>query len=230
MTNNQRPASGRTPNNRPPSGRIDKRRNSDSSNRWGRYTPPGLEQPLRPRASCQCPACAPPPCSCSACADERRGIPFDPEREWQRLNDVIERTGMVIEYVSNEPGEVSWAYTIGRLRRNRPELITIGLAPPSAAQMLNEIDATWDELTIPDDGICFVPGKPQHRFAILPVPDALWFSDYLLGAMHDALERDLVNARSALQILWPDDDGRFPWEPGTSSSFRRRQPILGLAD
>ena len=146
------------------------------------------------------------------------------------MKDIIERAGMFIQYVSGGPGNISWAYTIGRLRHARPELIAVGLPPASAFQMLNEIEATWDQLMIPDDGICCVPGKPSHRFALMPVPDSLWFGDYLLGAMHDALEQDLVAERSALQVLWPDDDGRFPWEPGTSASFRRRQPILGLGD
>jgi Domain of unknown function (DUF4262) len=146
------------------------------------------------------------------------------------MKGVIEQCGMFMEYIIGGPGDVSWAYTIGRLRRNRPELIAVGLPPASAFQMLDEIEETWDDLTIPDDGICCVPGKPQHRFALMPVPDSLWFEDYLLGAMHDAVEQGLVEERSALQVLWPDDDGHFPWELGTSASFRRRQPILALAD
>ena len=231
MTTNSHPASDRTPNSRRPNARFDIGRNSRSGNRNGRYTPPGLVQPTPPREPCRCPACAPPPpCNCWACEDERLGIPYDPERGWQRLTDIIEETGMAIQYVSGGPGQLSWAYTIGRLRRQRPELIAVGLAPGSVAQLFDEIEETWDQLTIPDDGICCVPGKPSHRFALMPVPDSLWFGDYLLGAFRDATEQNLLDSRAALQVLWPDNDGRFPWDPGSRPAFRRRQPILGLGD
>lgn len=31
----------------------------------------------------------------------------------------------------------------------------------------------------------------------------------------------------ALQVVWPNRDGRFPWEPGVDAGFLAGQPLLG---
>lgn len=31
----------------------------------------------------------------------------------------------------------------------------------------------------------------------------------------------------AFQLVWADNHGRFPWEPGWGGHGRRRQPVLG---
>jgi hypothetical protein len=31
-----------------------------------------------------------------------------------------------------------------------------------------------------------------------------------------------------LQVVWPDRNGRFPWEPGFQAAFDRMQPLLWL--
>ena len=135
---------------------------------------------------------------------------------------------MVIQYVAASPGGHPWAYTIGRLSRGRPELVVVGLSVESSAAMLNGIDAEWDAISIPEDGMCTIPSTPSHRFGIVPIPDALWESEYLLGALRYAVEQGLADRLSALQVIWCGPDGVFPWDPEIDEELRRSQPILGL--
>jgi hypothetical protein len=40
---------------------------------------------------------------------------------------------------------------------------------------------------------------------------------------------DLPAPYPALQMVWPDPNGVFPWQPGYDARFRRAQPLLGEA-
>ncbi len=50
---------------------------------------------------------------------------------------VIEQFGWMVQYVEQEPGYESFAYTIGLSGRDLPELLVEGLGPRESAELLN---------------------------------------------------------------------------------------------
>jgi Domain of unknown function (DUF4262) len=143
------------------------------------------------------------------------------------MYEAIRKNGQQIQYVSDV--NTAWAYTIGRAKRRLPELIVVGVDPASAAGMLNFVDQQFCD---PDVSI-FEPsnGKDPRcsTLAFLPVPGRVWDdTDYLLGAKRYAEAIDRVQERAAVQVVWADPKGRFPWEPGCDRRLAKLQTIVGL--
>ena len=151
---------------------------------------------------------------------------FEPEAEWAIMQSIIERAGHGIQYVTGDPGEANWAYTIGRARKGLPELVITGVSPEAAARMLNQLVRGWDRMEIAFDGLCTMPGSHRHQCRFAEVPESVWRSNYLLGARRDAEEQGLETSRVALQVLWSSELRQYPDDPDAPWSFRRTQPIL----
>jgi Domain of unknown function (DUF4262) len=166
---------------------------------------------------------------CDACDEDAMGMVFDPKRYLRQQEQTIEKYGQFIQYVSGETLSKCWAYTIGRLRRGHPELITTGLPSQVAGQILNELDQylnQYDPVSAPIDGHVTLRGL---TLALVPVPDRVWCNtEFLLGAQRDAERLGLTQARSAIQVLWPDRHGRFVWDHDADESLALDQPIIGL--
>jgi hypothetical protein len=143
------------------------------------------------------------------------------------MQSIIARAGHGIQYVTADPGEANWAYTIGRARKGLPELVVTGVSQEGAAHMLNELVREWDRMEIAGDGLCTIPGPHRHQCRFAEVPESVWRSNYLLGARRDAEEQGLGASRVAVQALWRSDRGQYPDDPAAPMSFRRTQPILG---
>jgi Domain of unknown function (DUF4262) len=93
------------------------------------------------------------------------------------MQSIIERCGHAIRYVRADPGQASWAYTIGQTRKGLPELVVTGVSPAGAAHLLNELVQDWDRMEIAFDGLCTLPGPHRHQCRFADVPDAVWRSD-----------------------------------------------------
>lgn len=111
------------------------------------------------------------------------------------------------------------AYTTGLTEHRRPELLITGLEPDLACRILNRAA----ELALADRRFLdakFLDGvvRPPHRLAALPAVDTseLHVTRLLYGP-------DFL----ALQLIWPDEEGRFPWEPGYSFPLDA-QPLSGI--
>jgi hypothetical protein len=185
----------------------------------GRFTPPGLVQPTAPRDSHACPACV----------AEAEGRSFSFEDEWERTKSIVSKHGLAIQYVTSERPKPSWAYTIGRVSRGLPELLIVGVDPPSAAGFLNRITESWDHLPpLENDGTTHIPTHPELSFALLRLPDTIWQTDFLLGASRYAREEEFANDVEAMMVVWPDRRGLFPWDEGVSDLVRKSQQVPGL--
>ncbi len=66
--------------------------------------------------------------------------------------------------------------------------------------------------------------------AYLEVDDRFWRepSDYFLGWLDYYQASGRNPDRRALQLVWSDDDGRFPWDEGFSAPLRHLQPLLDV--
>jgi hypothetical protein len=111
--------------------------------------------------------------------------------------------------------------TLGLYRRPharaRPELLVTGLPLRRAASLLNDIaeHVLHAEEPVPGEQVPLI-GGPVVEFVRLPHPEV-----HLLRAM------DLYGPSArALQVVWADDRGRWPWQVGFRGG-RGGQPVLG---
>ncbi|MGI8881580.1 MAG: DUF4262 domain-containing protein [Jatrophihabitans sp.] len=133
---------------------------------------------------------------------------LDQEDAWMR--DTVRRVGWAIQYVMGEEREPSFAYTVGLFGFDHPEIVVFGLSAGSSEWLLNRLGALvksgapmgdGDEVTIG------AAGFPVSLFT-LPNPESVLF------AANSFYQRPPGDPVPALQAVYPDDNGRYPWEPG----------------
>lgn len=140
------------------------------------------------------------------------------------LKKVLEDT----ERFLNEPGwmvmavgpgddKPGFAYTVGLIHYDHPEVIVFGLPPTTAHSILGDVaervkagemllpNSTWEDFT--------ANGLPA-KFIVAKTDDL-----NLCGRYFEEF--------TALQLVWPDKEGRFPWEPGWDKKFDAHQSLLG---
>lgn len=120
-----------------------------------------------------------------------------------KIHALVEEHGVAIQGVF---GEENFAYTVGLAGQGLPEFIIFGLPHEVAATLLNLVAAHAKEAPI-ETGIRndILEGYPAW---LLPVNDS---SEYLTVA---ALYAD-VDSVAAYQIVFPDMEGRWPWDEGS---------------
>ena len=111
------------------------------------------------------------------------------------------------------------AYTSGLTDLGRPELVMTGLPPRLGGLLLDH--AAQSVVGDPAFGAgSSVPARLRRPVALraIDVIDA--------GSMR--LTRILYGLRfEAVQLVWPDDEGRYPWQPGYAIPTQV-QPLLGV--
>ncbi|MGH3673906.1 MAG: DUF4262 domain-containing protein [Pseudonocardiaceae bacterium] len=127
------------------------------------------------------------------------------------------RHGWAVQGVEGDKIHPPWAYTLGLTQCALPELVVTGLPLGRATRLLNGVAAhmVHAEPPAPGERIPLVDG-PLIEIVELPHPDAH------LDTAVAFFGRDL----RVLQLVWADDRGGWPWEPGFRGG-RRGQPVLG---
>lgn len=135
----------------------------------------------------------------------------------------IQEYRMHITYVETDDYNPRFGYSIGLFKEfHHPELIIIGLDSESTGAILNNARKEIEK------GIKFIEGVTYHGFLHeLPVqfvevkkehyPDYLGYAGWY--------NNNSINFPS-LQIVWPDKQGRFPWDDGFNENFKFKQPLL----
>lgn len=135
--------------------------------------------------------------------------------------DAIETEGLHVEHVATDDGS-GFAFTVGLWHTfGQPEVIVFGLEEHVADELFEEI------ADLAHEGAKFLAdtqhdGLLQHypsRF--LAVPKG--FYREFLGVAVWAYEGDGFDA---VQLVWPDKQGRWPWDDGVREVFRECQPLL----
>ena len=126
------------------------------------------------------------------------------------VRPVVERCGWVVQAVGGQGGRPPWAHTVGLTAVGRPELVVSGKSPPAAHELLEAVFAGDP----PRAGFRYdVPvGPPLQVVRVTAAARRLTVATALYG--------DQV---SALQLVWADGRGRWPWETRPS----RWQQVLG---
>ncbi|WP_375493409.1 DUF4262 domain-containing protein [uncultured Jatrophihabitans sp.] len=168
-------------------------------------------------------------CDCCDYIAARGGRPDDPqlmaeyEAVWRRATRaMIEDCGCAVVHV--EGPSLPWAYTIGLWpARGHPELVVFGLDRRHAHDLLNALahSVTQHGDTLADGDVLELSDDPGDRVALFTVPNP---GQVVLRA-NAYVGRDPAESVSALQVVYPDDLGVWPWEPGCR--LARGQPMPG---
>jgi hypothetical protein len=145
-----------------------------------------------------------------------------PEEEAdEKLIDNVRERGCHILGVDGHP---PFSFSIGlALNYGQAEIVIFGMAPSKAAQIINIVR---DEAA---SGKKFVDGDVSSdilvngKVCFLEVPLEL-YGEYLGTAIW--FYRKSPRPFPCLQLVWPDRDGRFPWETGFDPIFKKDQPVL----
>jgi len=166
---------------------------------------------------------------CDACD---RGIDRNNPIQWQQwqdqqdawLRDTIRQKGWAVLAVEDDPDDPipGFAYTIGLTGFGSPELVVPGLDPAFAHKMLNKLAAKVKAGGVLDAGIEHqLPIWTTHlhivQVTLMPVPSP----DRLLLWAASEYGPDRI---SALQVVWGDGAGHYPWERRYQLD-RRQQPV-----
>jgi len=137
----------------------------------------------------------------------------------------IERVGWSVLLIHDDEGRGTpdFAYSVGLWHTFRhPEILVSGTKPQTAGQLINTIGGL-----VKVARQSFRPGLRYTGVVVLPVqfvaveprhyPEYVGYARWLYGGAEFPL----------LQMVYPDEDGLFPWEPGWNRTGEEGQELLG---
>lgn len=140
----------------------------------------------------------------------------------KRIDDLVAAGSWLVVNVGPDPARTppatGFAYTIGLTEHGLPELLIAGLLPDIGQAVLNELgrrmrsSGPFKAGNIVRDAL--QGGLP---IAFVDIPD---------GALPIANARYEAAGYSAMQVFWPDEEGRLPWEAGANPSMAAPQQNL----
>ena len=149
--------------------------------------------------------------------------PADDHSPAQRrlLADVAEQ-GLHVVHVARGNGAFACAYSVGLWHHfAQPEVIVVGLDPAIAAELLEAVADEADAGRVCAAGSArddLLRGYPVRFLAVPPQ----------LVARHLPLAHWAYEGADfpAVQLVWPDKQGRWPWQDDVRSGLIALQPLL----
>jgi hypothetical protein len=136
---------------------------------------------------------------------------------------LIARYGWAVTAVLPTPTDpgTPFAYTVGLTERAQPELVIAGLDPLIAQALLNDLAQR-----VVDDHTHLTHG--QRLPDLIAGYDAVLVDGPITEDLYpgSAIGRYGADRVALRQIVWPDRDGRFPWDPGYAYP-PQAQPLIG---
>jgi hypothetical protein len=131
------------------------------------------------------------------------------------LRQTIVAHGWAVQHVESD--RKPFSYTVGLHERGLPELLVTGLPTKQAGWLLNTFAKRMIAGLRPAPGDHLVlPANTRLEVVDVEHPDA---------HMGLAIALEGYDVR-AIQLVWADGRGRWPWAPGFDGGHRR-QPVLG---
>ena len=153
------------------------------------------------------------------------------EPDLQRIVDDVAKYGWHVVTVSSavaESEKLPFAYTVGlNATFGWPELLCYGLASDIMAELLNNaVDELRRLAGQPQAGLLLGDVAAGFECRLSPVAKK-YHADHLGFALRYARYRHVDDQDvECLQLLWPDQVGRFPDEAGCSEGVKDLQRIL----
>ena len=142
------------------------------------------------------------------------GIGDDPDRRAEyfreldaRIRRVVDAGGWLVQSVEAGPGTPAMSYTVGLTEFGHPELVVFGLGPRGSAALLHPLgDAVRSGVDLRSARIS-LSDAPLRVFDVPNSADLLLVANGYYG-------RPPWDPVPALQVVYPDRYGTWPWEPG----------------
>ena len=140
---------------------------------------------------------------------------------YDMIRGIINQYGLMVQWVSAGEDAPAFAYTVGLAKLDHPELIIFGLSPQTAQGVLNSMG-----LAVVAKTRRWGPGRSDDVFGgavpalLVEVRDS---ADYLLAA-NSMFAIPGQGPVPALQVLYPDAAGLWPWQEGSTVTD---EPVLG---
>jgi hypothetical protein len=135
------------------------------------------------------------------------------------MDDMIAKHGWAVQGVFGSPTSPSFSYSVGLAAKGLPEVIVFGLPPQVAAQFLNELGRRFTTEGVPPLDVDLLDVAQGYPARLVPVPRVA-ADQYLFAAKHR------YPAYTAVQLVWTDENSRYPWDNGFDPALVSRQPIL----
>ncbi|HEX7099363.1 MAG TPA: DUF4262 domain-containing protein [Acidimicrobiia bacterium] len=150
-----------------------------------------------------------------------------------RTVQIIRQYGWMVQYVNggecgvsgcdqhHDPDVPAFAYTVGMFGLGHPEFLVFDLDPGVSAHLLNLLGerVREGEDFIPGTTVEVDLGKPVNLvFEEVPNPGEIVFS------ANRFYQRPPQVSVPVIQITYPDDQGRYPWDEGYDHTFRQPRP------
>lgn len=141
-----------------------------------------------------------------------------------RLLDNIKEHGWSFTAVGQDTDFPCFAYTIGLSHSfGIPEILIVGIDGTTAHHLIcNLLDKIKADPKSRPENHCDSILK-GYSVVFVPVPVAAY--DGLLGSAQWFY--DDSNAFEALQMVWPNKNGIYPWHEAAETGFQKAQPVLG---
>lgn len=139
----------------------------------------------------------------------------------ENIEDTIEEHDWAVITVGSGSGNPQFSYTIGLAAMNHPELIIAGISPQISHRLFTD---AYNR--IKNENLCLVDGSTLTDLATMEtrfvkVSDAGKKTMMVQAYNH----YDSWNFE-ALQLVWPDVEGNFPWDDDFNEEFKAVQPII----
>ena len=144
-----------------------------------------------------------------------------PAATWQdyleHLRELLEQHCWIVQGVQRERRRPPYAYTVGLAGHDQPELVVTGMPYDRAVGLLNSVAEQVTQAGAPWPGEV-LPLRDGPRVEVVRVTEP---------AVHLAVAAALNGpAFTALQLVYADDQGRWPWSAGFRGG-QGGQPVLG---
>lgn len=157
-----------------------------------------------------------------------------PEFAWPEPEDTqdqqiiakVQQEEWAAMHVPSQPGKPEYCFTVGHyLYHQRPEILIVG-APTLVAEQLLKKTTLHVQGKLPPLQL----GREYPRYienlsvAFMPIEiehynEYLGFANWFYGS--------LTHVYPAVQLVWSDMNGVFPWQRNYDARFARLQPFLG---
>ncbi len=136
----------------------------------------------------------------------------------EKLEALVRSRGWAVVTVSGSPG---FSYSVGLAERELPEIIVFGVGTEQGPKIVGDYARSVIERG-PMAINSALEGVIDGFRAVLRRLTSPEAEQYLKAAWVRS-----AGAMTAMQMVWPDPKGNFPWEGGFDASFLSFQPLLG---
>ncbi|MBM9458650.1 DUF4262 domain-containing protein [Nocardioides sp. zg-536] len=132
----------------------------------------------------------------------------------------IAEHGVFLQHVEKDRWRPPFTYTVGLTMLGHPELLVTGMHQRRAGPCLNRIAHGLRFHAAPDYVAGDLHAWPEHP----EIPAQMEVVDVAVPTAHLLMAEEIFGPHiRAVQLVYVDDRGRWPWQVG----FRGDQPVLG---